>query len=192
MISQVLLALILSHAGGKRNRPKWIAFSVLLGSISSFLLTVPHFIFGASEELMQLTKEYLADHYIVGQSSAAPKEDTSQNSLYPLTIPELNNSGHQFDCGKSKQKSLFEWPRQRLRKLSNCRNFLVLSVGFHFPCTVHIGHRNRAVLFARSILFGRQRQNEKFSASDVFVAFNTIARSNIGLLFRIFHTEPLC
>lgn len=38
LVSQVLLALILSYAGGQRNRPKWIAGSVLLGSVSSFLL----------------------------------------------------------------------------------------------------------------------------------------------------------
>lgn len=62
LISQVLLALILSYAGGQRNRPKWIARSVLLGSISSFLLAVPYFVFGASEESLQLTQEYSSVH----------------------------------------------------------------------------------------------------------------------------------
>lgn len=69
LVSQVLLALILSYAGGQRNRPKWIAGSVLLGSVSSFLLAIPYFVFGASEESLQLTQEYMKNHNIVSPLS---------------------------------------------------------------------------------------------------------------------------
>lgn len=56
-----MLSLILSYAGGQRNRPVWIAWGVVFCSLSCFILAAPHFIYGAGEETLQLTLEYLRD-----------------------------------------------------------------------------------------------------------------------------------
>lgn len=64
-VSQIMLALILSYAGGQRNRPKWIAWGVVFCSLSCFILAAPHFIYGAGDESLELTQEYLAKHYMV-------------------------------------------------------------------------------------------------------------------------------
>ncbi|KAH8403161.1 hypothetical protein KR222_006204, partial [Zaprionus bogoriensis] len=57
-ISQILLSLILSYIGGQRNRPRWIAWGIVLCGVSCFILVLPHFIYGAGNEVLQLTKEY--------------------------------------------------------------------------------------------------------------------------------------
>ncbi|XP_052865245.1 solute carrier organic anion transporter family member 74D [Anopheles cruzii] len=60
-ISQILLSLILSYVGGQRNRPRWIAWGVVFCALSCFILAMPHFIYGAGEEALQLTKEYVRE-----------------------------------------------------------------------------------------------------------------------------------
>lgn len=60
-ISQILLSLILSYVGGHRNRPRWIAWGVVFCALSCFILASPHFIYGAGESALQLTKEYISD-----------------------------------------------------------------------------------------------------------------------------------
>lgn len=57
-ISQILLSLVLSYAGGNRNRPRWIAWGVVFSALSCFILAWPHFIYGAGDEALQLTKEF--------------------------------------------------------------------------------------------------------------------------------------
>ncbi|XP_030564962.1 solute carrier organic anion transporter family member 2A1 [Drosophila novamexicana] len=57
-ISQIMLSLILSYIGGQRNRPMWIAWGIMLCGVSCFILVLPHFIYGAGDEVLQLTKEY--------------------------------------------------------------------------------------------------------------------------------------
>ncbi|XP_023159663.2 solute carrier organic anion transporter family member 74D [Drosophila hydei] len=57
-ISQIMLSLILSYIGGQRNRPRWIAWGIVLCGISCFILVLPHFIYGAGDEVLQLTQEY--------------------------------------------------------------------------------------------------------------------------------------
>lgn len=59
-ISQILLSLILSYVGGQRNRPRWIAWGVVFSSLSCFILVLPHVIYGAGDEVLQLTKEYVS------------------------------------------------------------------------------------------------------------------------------------
>jgi hypothetical protein len=54
-----MLSLILSYIGGQRNRPRWIAWGVLCCALSCFILAAPHFIYGAGDEMLQLTKEYV-------------------------------------------------------------------------------------------------------------------------------------
>ncbi|XP_053691720.1 solute carrier organic anion transporter family member 74D [Sabethes cyaneus] len=60
-ISQILLSLILSYVGGHRNRPRWIAWGVVFCALSCFILASPHFIYGAGESALQLTKEFIND-----------------------------------------------------------------------------------------------------------------------------------
>ncbi|XP_035914777.1 solute carrier organic anion transporter family member 74D [Anopheles stephensi] len=60
-ISQILLSLILSYVGGHRNRPRWIAWGVVFCALSCFILALPHFIYGAGDEALQLTKEYIRE-----------------------------------------------------------------------------------------------------------------------------------
>lgn len=57
-ISQILLSLILSYAGGQRNRPRWISWGVVCSALSCFVLAWPHFIYGAGEDALKLTNEY--------------------------------------------------------------------------------------------------------------------------------------
>ncbi|XP_034472756.1 solute carrier organic anion transporter family member 74D [Drosophila innubila] len=57
-ISQILLSLILSYIGGQRNRPRWIAWGIAICGLSCYILVLPHFIYGAGDEVLQLTKEY--------------------------------------------------------------------------------------------------------------------------------------
>lgn len=61
-ISQILLSLILSYIGGQRNRPRWIAWGIVLCGVSCFILVLPHFIYGAGHDVLQLTKEYQESH----------------------------------------------------------------------------------------------------------------------------------
>lgn len=63
-ISQILLSLILTYFGGQRNRPRWIAWGVVFSAMSCFILAWPHFIYGAGEEALQYTKEYLEEHKV--------------------------------------------------------------------------------------------------------------------------------
>lgn len=64
-ISQIMLSMILSYAGGQRNRPRWIAWGTVFCSLSCFILAAPHFIFGAGDELLQLTQEYSGDSIVI-------------------------------------------------------------------------------------------------------------------------------
>ncbi|GAB0089866.1 Solute carrier organic anion transporter family member [Sergentomyia squamirostris] len=57
-ISQILLSLFLSYAGGQRNRPLWIAWGVAICGLSCFILALPHFIYGAGDDALRLTQEY--------------------------------------------------------------------------------------------------------------------------------------
>lgn len=63
-VSQIMLSLILSYAGGQRNRPRWIAWGVIFCSLSCFILAAPHFVFGAGEDILQYTEEYITEHKV--------------------------------------------------------------------------------------------------------------------------------
>lgn len=80
-ISQILLSLVLSYSGGKRNRPLWIATGVIFQSISCLILAAPHFIYGAGEEALQLTKEYNANIDLSTLNSTATEIKRSRNYL---------------------------------------------------------------------------------------------------------------
>ncbi|BFF96362.1 solute carrier organic anion transporter family member 74D [Drosophila madeirensis] len=57
-ISQIMLSLILSYIGGQRNRPRWIAWGIVFCGLSCYILVLPHFIYGAGQDVLQFTKEY--------------------------------------------------------------------------------------------------------------------------------------
>lgn len=70
-ISQILFSVILSYAGGQRNRPRWLAWGVVFCAMSCFILASPHFIYGPGEDALHLTKEYQQQYagtskYLVG------------------------------------------------------------------------------------------------------------------------------
>jgi MFS family permease len=60
-VSQILLSVILAYFGGQRNRPRLIAWGVVFCSLSCFILAMPHFIFGAGDDALKLTKEWFAN-----------------------------------------------------------------------------------------------------------------------------------
>lgn len=58
-MSQIFLSLFLAYKGGKGNRPVWIAWGVLFSSLSCFILSLPHFIYGPGNNALALTEEFL-------------------------------------------------------------------------------------------------------------------------------------
>ena len=58
-ISQILLSVILAYFGGQRNRPRFISWGVIFCALSCFILALPHFIYGAGEDALRLTKEFM-------------------------------------------------------------------------------------------------------------------------------------
>lgn len=58
-VSQILLSVFLAYFGGQRNRPRFIAWGVIFCALSCFILALPHFIYGAGEDALKLTKEYM-------------------------------------------------------------------------------------------------------------------------------------
>ncbi|XP_044740891.1 solute carrier organic anion transporter family member 74D-like isoform X2 [Chrysoperla carnea] len=58
-VSQILLSIFLSYYGGQRNRPRWIAIGTLSSALSCFVLALPHFLYGAGEDALRLTEEYV-------------------------------------------------------------------------------------------------------------------------------------
>uniref|UniRef100_A0A1A9ZK73 Solute carrier organic anion transporter family member n=1 Tax=Glossina pallidipes TaxID=7398 RepID=A0A1A9ZK73_GLOPL len=88
-ISQILLSLILSYIGGQRNRPRWIAWGIVFSGLSCYILALPHFIYGAGEDALKLTKEYYGD-----------MEEDNINMTMSLVNYTLKNS--QQLCGSTK------------------------------------------------------------------------------------------
>ncbi|XP_014246664.1 solute carrier organic anion transporter family member 4C1 isoform X2 [Cimex lectularius] len=72
-VSQILLSLVLTYAGGQRNRPLWLGWGVALSGISCFIITLPHFIYGPGNHALSFTKEYIEEHGI-NQTSIDLKE----------------------------------------------------------------------------------------------------------------------
>lgn len=58
-MSQILLSVFLAYFGGQRNRPRFIAWGVIFCALSCFILALPHFIYGAGDDALKLTKEYM-------------------------------------------------------------------------------------------------------------------------------------
>jgi organic anion transporter 5A len=58
-ISEILLSVVLAYVGGKSNRPRFISIGVVFCAFSCFILASPHFIYGAGEDALKLTKEYM-------------------------------------------------------------------------------------------------------------------------------------
>uniref|UniRef100_A0A146LLL7 Solute carrier organic anion transporter family member n=1 Tax=Lygus hesperus TaxID=30085 RepID=A0A146LLL7_LYGHE len=72
-MSQIMLSLFLSYAGGQRNRPLWLAWGVAFSAFSCFILLIPHIMYGPGDKAISLTKEY-ADHHAINQTSLDIKE----------------------------------------------------------------------------------------------------------------------
>lgn len=72
-ISQILLSLILSYAGGQRNRPLWLAWGTVLSAFSCFVLVIPHLLYGPGDKAIALSKEF-ASHQVINQTSLEIRE----------------------------------------------------------------------------------------------------------------------
>ena len=59
---QLFFALIVTYFGGRSNGPKLIAWGAAFYGLSCFILTSPHFIYGAGEDVLKFTKEYQENH----------------------------------------------------------------------------------------------------------------------------------
>lgn len=57
--------MILTYFGGQRNRPRWIAWGVVFSAMSCFILAWPHFIYGAGDEALSYTKEYVSKNQVI-------------------------------------------------------------------------------------------------------------------------------
>ncbi|XP_030380437.1 solute carrier organic anion transporter family member 74D [Scaptodrosophila lebanonensis] len=100
-ISQIMLSLILSYIGGQRNRPRWIAWGIVFCGLSCYILVLPHFIYGAGQEMLQLTEEY--------QKSLGNSTDPNFTAV---NVSTLKNQPEQL-CGSGKHEegcdSLFSY-----------------------------------------------------------------------------------
>uniref|UniRef100_A0A1L8DEL8 Solute carrier organic anion transporter family member n=2 Tax=Nyssomyia neivai TaxID=330878 RepID=A0A1L8DEL8_9DIPT len=94
-ISQILLSLFLSYAGGQRNRPLWIAWGVAICGLSCYILALPHFIYGAGDDALRLTKEYQDEFEssIALTNSSNSLSDGSQRLCYATDT----NKSHECD-----------------------------------------------------------------------------------------------
>lgn len=106
-ISQILLSLVLSYAGGTRHRPRWIAGGALMSALSCFILALPHFIFGAGEEALQLTREY-----VEGRSAAAAAvTNITAASSSAIVVPEMHSLCRWSSTPVEANATLFLTPR---------------------------------------------------------------------------------
>ncbi|XP_075237613.1 solute carrier organic anion transporter family member 74D-like [Lycorma delicatula] len=82
-IGQIGSSLLLTYYGGQGHRPKWIAWGMVLFAVSSFICSLPHFIFG--KQLLQAN-----DMLYTGVSST----DNSSANIQPniCHIPDLASS----------------------------------------------------------------------------------------------------
>lgn len=61
-ISSVFVSAILSYYGGKSNRPRWMAMGLLVLVVFCFMNALPHWLYGAGEDALQLTVEHATDY----------------------------------------------------------------------------------------------------------------------------------
>lgn len=60
-VSSLFLSAILSYYAGKQNRPRWIAFGLVALTLFCVFSSLPHYLWGAGEQALSLTKEYGAN-----------------------------------------------------------------------------------------------------------------------------------
>ncbi|XP_063236896.1 solute carrier organic anion transporter family member 74D-like [Bacillus rossius redtenbacheri] len=58
-VSQILLSVVMAYHGGRGNRPLWMAWGVVFSGLSSYILALPHLLYGPGEEALSLTEEFL-------------------------------------------------------------------------------------------------------------------------------------
>lgn len=85
-IGQIGSSLLLTYYGGQGHRPKWIAWGMVLFAVSSFLCSVPHFIFGRQ----LINAEDLAGTMTEPNVCKAPKP----NMTFNFSSLDYNNTGN--------------------------------------------------------------------------------------------------
>ncbi|KAJ8886075.1 hypothetical protein PR048_012281 [Dryococelus australis] len=92
-ISEILLCLTLTYYGGRGSRPRWLAWGIIISAVASFLLALPHAIYGAGHEALALTEEHLGIN--VFNASVPLKRDRLQTASL-LALPRvLYRLGHE-------------------------------------------------------------------------------------------------
>ncbi|ODN02542.1 Solute carrier organic anion transporter family member 1B1, partial [Orchesella cincta] len=112
-ISQMFLALILSYAGGKGHRPRWIALGLLSSSVAYLLYAMPHFLYGPGNEALSLTAEYFEKFHNTSDITTVISNKTAlanflknlsvndEKDLKAVTVCKPNGtiqSSSEFDC----------------------------------------------------------------------------------------------
>ncbi|CAL8090219.1 unnamed protein product [Orchesella dallaii] len=101
----MLLALVLSYAGGKGHRPRWIAVGLLCSSVAYSLYAMPHLLYGPGNEALSLTAEYFEQFHNTSDVTTVIDNKTSlfesKKDLTATTVCNPNHSPHissEFDC----------------------------------------------------------------------------------------------
>lgn len=57
-ISQMFVSALLSYYAGTRHRPRWLGLGLMTIIAFCLMTSIPHFIYGAGEDSLDLTEEY--------------------------------------------------------------------------------------------------------------------------------------
>lgn len=57
---------------------RWIAWGIVFCGLSCYILALPHFIYGAGEDALQLTKEYMKDNSTISLTNFTQPMDKAQ------------------------------------------------------------------------------------------------------------------
>lgn len=96
-IGQIGSSLLLTYYGGQGHRPKWIAWGMMLFAISSFICSMPHFIFG--EQLIQQNEMLFSGVGHADESGGRNNTDPVPANLCKFQNRQENNTYEEWTLG---------------------------------------------------------------------------------------------
>ncbi|XP_055380760.1 solute carrier organic anion transporter family member 74D [Condylostylus longicornis] len=130
-ISQILFSIILSYYGGKRNRPRWISWGITFCAMSCFIIALPHFIYGAGDDILRLTKEYEVENENINYNkNFIIKPNNEQEYLLRNTSDSVSNMINTFNKNSSELNSN---RNQALCNSKRISSFLLSASSSTFP-----------------------------------------------------------
>lgn len=66
---QIFVSPILSYYTGKGHRPRWVGLGIYTVVVSTIISALPHFIYGAGEDVLDFTVEYGLDYIELNQTN---------------------------------------------------------------------------------------------------------------------------